>query len=247
MSKAIPAIISMHDVMPATLARVEQLLANELADIPARAVMLLVVPGLPWTAVQLSRLKSLEQQGYELIGHGWLHRVAQVRTGYHRLHSFFISRQAAEHLSKSEDELSQLLHRNARWFETQGFNRPRCYVPPAWAVGKLSRQTLRQAGFDCIETTSGLHWLHPCSSQLLPLVGFEADTRARARFLRTWNWLNVRLVSAKRPVRVSIHPYDNEYLLADQMRAILAQVEPRHWSSVFPRAVVAARQRLAGP
>lgn len=234
MSVKKPAIISVHDVMPDTLGRVEHLLTSLLQDVPNEHVLLLVVPGLSWSADQINTLKQWQQNGYEIAGHGWLHQVDQIRTSYHRLHSYFLSRNAAEHLSKTAGDLKQLLIQNRQWFSEHEFQRPRFYVPPAWALGSVRRTTLFKLGFTGLETTRGICSLADGRTRLLPLVGFEADTASRALWLRLWNRVNFIVARKRRPVRISIHPFDDDYRLANQMRQMIAVSQSVHWQSILP-------------
>lgn len=228
-----PSVISIHDVMPHTLSRVERLLATALVRVPPAHVLLLVVPGLDWEPEQIESLKRLQNQGYELAGHGWVHKVDGIRTFYHKLHSFFISRDAAEHLSKTEQELISLLEQNIGWFKQHDFKSPKFYVPPAWAMGRIRESTLREFPISCVETTRGFLDLRTGRRRLLPLVGFEADTGFRAGFLRIWNRLNCWPVKALRPLRISIHPFDDDYLIRDQMHQLIEEAQTIHWSAVF--------------
>jgi predicted deacetylase len=230
----LPAIISIHDVMPDTLSRVESMLTNHLSLFPPEYIVLLVVPGLDWSEEQLDRLRILQQQGYEFAGHGWQHETDGIDGILHSIHSRLISRNAAEHLSYSNEELIKLVTENYRWFARQGFRSPEFYVPPAWALGALTKSDLRLLPFKAYETTLGIGQQPEYQPKWLPLLGFEADTRLRALFLKLWNMLNLNLaVMARRPVRLSIHPYDFEYLISDQLIAILARVEAVSWRSIF--------------
>lgn len=226
-------LISIHDVMPHTLSRVERLLECSLNDIAPANVLLLVVPGLDWSSSQIKTLQTWQQVGYELAGHGWQHRIRRCSSAYHRLHSLLISRDAAEHLSLSGTELNALIEANAAWFPANGLVPPQVYVPPAWAVGELDLTLLRDCGFRCLETTTGLVDLHSGTRRRLPLVGFEADTRLRAGFLRLWNRLNASMANEARPLRLSIHPFDDEYRIADQMTRLIREAQPVHWSTLL--------------
>ncbi|TCS40155.1 polysaccharide deacetylase family protein [Reinekea marinisedimentorum] len=228
-----PAVISIHDVMPETLSRVEHILQNHLASFPAQRILLLVVPGLNWSEAQLARLHRLQRQGYEFAGHGWKHEISGIRGLSHWLHSRLISRNAAEHLSYNQQELISLLTDNYRWFRRHGFNAPELYVPPAWALGALSKADLASLPFAAYETTRGFFRAEEACVSWLPLLGFEADTRLRAGFLKLWNAMNLRLATESRPVRLSIHPYDFEYLISGQLQAILNGVEAVHWRTAF--------------
>lgn len=211
------ALLSIHDVMPETLDRVEALLA--MVPEPARrGTILLVVPGRDWRAADLDRVAAWQSCGLELAGHGWFHQVDQVRGWYHRWHARLVSRQAAEHLSQPRASLKTLLIRNYHWFTTHHLAPPSLYVPPAWALGALTAQDLADSPFAYVETTSGLYHTDSGHRRRLPLLGFEADTRARAVGLRLWNGCNRALASDRRPLRVALHPDDADLYLARDLR-----------------------------
>lgn len=217
------AIVSIHDVMPHTLDRVSELL-QRMSHLSSRHITLLVVPGLDWTAAELDVLVGFEHAGYRLAGHGWHHRTTSVRTMYHRIHAGLLSRQAAEHLSLESAHILELIRNCHAWFANKGLALPDLYVPPAWAMGKVSRQQLGQTPFRYFETTAGLYDSHTRRRALLPLAGFEADTRLRATSLRCWNAANCRLGSARRPLRLSIHPDDHRLLLQDSLEQYLSRI-----------------------
>lgn len=223
------ATVSIHDVMPQTLPGINSL-AELVPESHRPKVLLLIVPGLDWSPEQINTLKKLCDDGFSLAGHGWHHRTPHIRSVYHRLHSLFISRQVAEHLSYSRQELNDLLQRNYKWFEQQKLPLPETYVPPAWAMGKLTREDFKALPFRHYETTQGLYDSVTDRFKRLPLVGFEADTWLRENFLRPWNALNRRLASASKPLRISLHPYDLDYRLGKQLRRFIESID--HWHSV---------------
>lgn len=233
MMKKIPAIVSVHDVMPSTFSNVQFLLETKLKQLRPEHILLLVVPGLEWNDAQIAQLKRWQRQGYELAGHGWVHQAKTISTWYHKLHSLLISRTAAEHLSLTESELVSLLKKNIDWFKQHEFELPQYYVPPAWALGRISREALREFPFLGIESTTGIELIQESKRRRLPLVGFEADTPCRAAFLRIWNRYNTYIAKTLRPVRISIHPYDHELLISDQLSFFLDRAETQHWRSVF--------------
>lgn len=250
-----PAIVSVHDVMPDTLDRVESILSGPLQAFDPSNVLLLVVPGGDWQPLQIARLRTWQAQGYELAGHGWTHQVMAIRTPYHWLHSKLLSRRAAEHLSQKSTALQALLMRNAQWFLDKGFGLPALYVPPAWALGDLSLAQLQCSPFQAVETLGGLFEIASGCYYALPLAGYEADTPWRAWILGWFNRLAYGLVrravrsrarkyrqdpasacdafTSVRPLRLAIHPMDFEYYLCAELQHVLRQVYTVHWSSVF--------------
>lgn len=226
---SIPAIISIHDVMPNTLEQVEEILSTVLCDKEPSTILLLVVPGLAWEQRQLDRLKKLQNEGYELAGHGWQHRTIKIAGWYHRLHSWLISRQAAEHLSQSEQQLARLIEKNYQWFIDNDFKPPQLYVPPAWAMGKVSTETLSRLPFRGYESTRGILFVESQRFSALPLVGFEADNAFRHVFLGTWNRISATRASALKPLRIAIHPNDLALSLSDQLCWFCQVSEAQSW------------------
>jgi predicted deacetylase len=218
------ALVSVHDVMPATFDRTRRILALlEEAAIPPPT--LLVVPGKDWPPELLSALRGLAEQGYPLAGHGWIHKApSKKRTLFHRGHALLISRNEAEHLSRSPEELADLVRRCHDWFPSVGLPTPELYVPPAWALGTLDIQDLASLPFRWYEILRGMVEGSTGRITWLPLAGFEADTTFRQVNLRIWNGLNSFL--AKRgwgPLRISIHPDDLNLLLATDLGRMIRE------------------------
>lgn len=227
----LPAMVTVHDVMPSTLDRVERILG--LLDRPgARGgpvpATLLVVAGRGWSAREVERLAAWSSAGYRLAGHGWTHRAPAVRSVGHRLHAALLSRDCAEHLSRTGGEVRELVRSSYRWFGRAGLEPPELYVPPAWALGPLDAGDLRELPFRWYETLSGFVHGPSGTRRVLPLVGFEADTPARAAALRTLNAVNLAVARASgRAVRIALHPDDLDLRLRDRVREILAH--PWRW------------------
>ena len=214
-------VLSIHDVMPETIDRTEaivDLLMNAGLDV----VTLLIVPGKDWTADRFARLKALIDRGATPAGHGWTHHAERIGGLYHWLHSTLISRRAAEHLALGADDIETLIQRNHDWFVERGLPVPDLYVPPAWAMGSISRKALDRLPFARYETLSGVYDSASGRFHRSAMVGYEADTGFRAVSCRAWNAANLAAAGSKRPVRVAIHPFDLELKLADDVRRIVA-------------------------
>lgn len=206
------SIVSIHDVMPHTLENVQDILLK----LPVNRIdniYLLVVPGLKWSPEQLLQLKQWQEQGYKISGHGWTHKISKKTSLYHYLHSFFVSRDVAEHLSLRSEEVYELVSNNYQWFIDQGFKAPELYVPPAWAMGKLTHQQLNELPFRFFEVSTGIYDSQKGVLKKLPLTGYEADRSWRTPLLKFWNNLNVWMAKKGSILRISIHPYDLTYPL----------------------------------
>lgn len=218
------SLISIHDVMPETMPRVEQWL-ERLTGAGHERITLLIVPGRPWEPGHIERLASWQTAGIELAAHGWYHHAECIHGLYHRVHGALISRQAAEHLPLSAEEILVWMADASTWFVDRGLSAPSTYVPPAWALGKLPQRRLRLTPYSRVETTLGL--IDTASGRLarLPLVGFEADHRLRALALRGWNRLQRAWAGRSGlPVRVAIHPWDGELLLRDDLLRLIHEL-----------------------
>jgi len=216
----VKALFSVHDVTPQSLARV-----RELADLVEHAghppPLLLVVAGEDWTPEALNELRALQTRGCRLAGHGWSHRAPPPTSLGHRIHAVVMSRDQAEHLSRSREDVRERVARCHAWFGEQGLEVSPVYVPPAWALGPLTRADLRELPFRYYSTLTGFVDAASGRTALLPLVGFEADTPARSRALRASNAVNVGLARALGwPVRIGYHPTDLELLLEEDARRI---------------------------
>jgi len=215
-------LVSIHDVMPTTLDRVERIF-DRLVAARLLPVMLLVVPGAGWRREDLDRLGAMLDAGAQPAGHGWRHEARHVRGLKHILHSALISRRAAEHLALSRKEILRLMLSNHRWFGDHGLPEPGFYVPPVWAMGAVPRNLLDRLPFDQFETLAGVYDARSRRFLKLPLAGFEADTTFRAVTVRSFNRLNRSLAQAGgRPLRLGIHPDDFELKLADELDTMLA-------------------------
>lgn len=219
--------------MPETLADVSELVTI-CREHDVGRITLLVVPGRDWSGRQLDVLRSWSEQGFQLAGHGWMHRCQSIRGFKHRLHSWLLSRDVAEHLSLTAGGSVQLIQRCADWFDDVGLGHCGLYVPPAWALQRLSLQQLRQVPFRLVETLSGVVWTQSGLRRSLPLVGFEADTGLRKGVVGIFNQCN-RLYSQQRarPLRISIHPQDHRLRLARQLHRFLAlPMEPIYYDQL---------------
>lgn len=228
------ALVSIHDVMPETLERVEALIS--LADsCGVCALTLLVVPGKDWSEQQLDRLKKYQDQGYELAAHGMYHRASEIQGVYHRLYSTLISGDVAEHLCLDKDDISSLMQASSQWFLQKGLLAPKLYVPPAWALGPLPGHLLAALPYEKIEILQGIVEVESGRRVSLPLVGFEAGSGGKRFFLGLWNHLQLSYARfSDKPLRIALHPDDLQLDLSSQVRHILAGCGPSlYYQQVF--------------
>lgn len=217
------AILSLHDVMPETLEAVQSLLGY-LRTKKVPPATLLVVPGRHWEPRQLDFLHRCVEEGHELAAHGWLHEISGYGSSYHRLHSLLLSRQVAEHLSLDPQAIEDLMRRSHAWFAHQGLPSPRLYVPPAWALGKVSAQALANLPYAHVEVLQGFIEVKSQKRIRTAMVGFEADIPWRAMAVRLWNLGQLAQQRILRqPLRIGLHPFDRRLLLANDLDRLLSR------------------------
>ena len=237
MSEPLPALLSIHDVMPETLDRVEAIL-RLLQENHLYPCTLLVVPGKEWSDADLDRLRVWSEQGKQLAAHGWKHKADKILGGYHRLHSLLFSRGVAEHLERNSDGILALMGRSGAWFKEVNLPSPALYVPPAWALGCLREEDAPEVPFPLVETLSGLSRFSAQGRRRrrLPLCGYEADTAGRALFLRAFNAGQRGLARRSgRPLRLSIHPDDLSLRLGTDLRRDLRRaLRPLSYEATAP-------------
>lgn len=221
------AILSIHDCMPETMDKIQHILEwLKSRNVPPGT--LLVVPGKDWTEIHLNRFKQYVEEGYTLAAHGWHHHT-QPKKILHRIHSLILSKQVAEHLDLNQQGIFKLLNQSYQWFIQNELPPPSLYVPPAWALGAIDKKTLSKTLYKQIEVTRGLIHLEPNKTpqfQSLPLTGYEADSPFRVHFLTKWNQFQQKQAQIKSlPLRISIHPYDLDLPIADQLEDQIKSVE----------------------
>ena len=219
--------------MPVTLDHVRDII-DRIPDTCQQNLLLLVVPGLPWQDADILQLQEWQQEGYLLAGHGWTHEARHIEGWYHRLHSLLVSRTAAEHLALSREEVIDLITRNHAWFSQHDLVPPDYYVPPAWALGPVTRDDLRSTPYQYIELTSEIRCILTGQRRVLPLAGFEADQSLRKWSLTASNLTNRLISSPTRPLRIAIHPFDFTLLLSQMLDGLLERVEETvHYHNLF--------------
>ncbi len=217
--------LSIHDVMPSTLPRVQALI-DLCHDCGWPPPVLLVVPGAGWDDAGIETLRRWQADGHELAGHGWRHRIARYGGLWHRLHSALISRDVAEHLALDAEGILALMRDCHAWFESHELTPPMLYVPPAWALGALALARLGEQPFDSVETMRGIYSQASGRWRYRALLGYEAGNGLQHRALQISNAVN-RARAPRAGLRIGLHPQDAQLPLAGAMRRDLLRFSPR--------------------
>ena len=218
--------VSIHDVMPATLSQCEALFAL-CQTRGIRPVTLLIVPGQPWADDDLRRLRHMLAAGAVAAGHGWTHQIdtRQLRGLGPRLHSVLMSKDVGEHLLLDAAGIAALIARCYDWFSANALPAPTLYVPPAWAMGRISRAALQGLPFSQYEYFAGVYDSAQARFEPSPVVGFEAVSPWRAHVVGAWNRLARARAQRGGRWRISLHPQDLSLGLSAQLRRFLSEVE----------------------
>ncbi|MCF8044213.1 MAG: DUF2334 domain-containing protein [Desulfarculaceae bacterium] len=209
------ALVSIHDVMPETLAQVLETV-RFLEKEKVFPVTLLVTPGRSWSRTAIREVKSLQWAGYPLAGHGWRHEADRFAGFRHRLHGLLISGNEAEHLVLSSSEIENLMLQCFDWFSSAGLEQPLLYVPPAWAMGGISVRRLKRLQYRMYETQTGIRDTVTGRFYPMPVTGYMADTSFRATALRFLNTVNMTCPACC--TRIAIHPEDIRLALFGDLR-----------------------------
>ena len=182
---------------------------------------ILVIPGLSWNKIQIQKLRALQNNGIEVAAHGWIHRATNNKTLFHKIHSLVISANCAEHLSKNKKAIFEIINDSYSWFITNGFQKPLLYVPPAWALGNVSKTDLSRMSFTHYECTTGV--IYNQKYHFLPLLGFEEKSPIKALIRRFFNLLNYCMAYFTGLIRIAIHPNDFSLYLKNDIEKYLSK------------------------
>ncbi len=209
------AIVSIHDVAPATRDECTHLLSL-VEDLGARA-SLLVVPG-PWRHPVIGDdddfvgwLRRAEVAGHEVVAHGWEHRSVIDPTWRphlgRRAAERLLTRGCAEFAALGCDEAA----RRAEWsldaLRALGFS-PTGFVAPGWSLSAAAAEALRSVGVGYTTTrTAVVDHLEP-KSIAVPAVCHRPGS--------SLSMLAARMVVAvvemrcrdRRSIRLALHPDD---------------------------------------
>ena len=211
--------ISIHDVAPENINTIENIVNVLRFKYNITKLSLLIIPGLNWNTEQIKKMKNWQVQGIQVVAHGWTHVAQKKKSFLHIIHSFIISKDCAEHLSKNREDIVHLINKSFNWFIKNNFESPTLYVPPAWALGKINRNDIFLLPFDMVECTTGM--FYKGKYRFLPLIGFEAKTLIRSKLLKFFNVINFIFGKLVGIVRITVHPNDFNLLLSDDVKMYL--------------------------
>ena len=215
-------IVSLHDVHPGSLSAVEKQ-RSMLSEWGVRCASVLLVPefhhgpGLATAPSLISWATTAQQQGDELVLHGYYHdRLGRKDSISQWFWTRLYTNREAEYLDLPPEEARDRLSQGRRMLGDLGW-KIHGFIAPAWLMSPIVPPILRELGFDYTNTIQGILAL---GSEIRHLPGRSLCWSVRAAWRRqaslAWNaWLGARLRQASL-VRVSLHPRDFEFVTVRQ-------------------------------
>jgi hypothetical protein len=209
------AVISIHDVAPATLGECDHLVAI-VESIDARA-SLLVIPG-PWRVPVATEdpsfaswLLAASDRGHEIVAHGWEHRavadpsyaVPTVRRAGERL----LTRGCAEFAALGAEEARERAVRSLAALHELGAS-PTGFVAPGWSLSAAAEGVLADVGFGYTTTRRNVIDLIESRSIPIPAVCHRPGSALSAMAARMVVAVVEMRCRERRSIRLALHPDD---------------------------------------
>jgi uncharacterized protein len=214
-------VVSLHDVAPSTLPKVEKQIA-QLQRIGVSRTSLLVVPSyhsdrdIRDDPEFCSRVRGLQGAGHEVVLHGFQHLIMEpTSVGDSRrwfYENLYTSREA-EFLSLGSQAAEVRLRRGLEVFRDAGFGeKTPGFIAPAWLMNADVERSLKNMAFQYTNTIEEM--VHLPSSARHPSRSCVWSVRAawRRGCSRVWNrWLFQSVHSENELLRISLHPCDLDH------------------------------------
>jgi predicted deacetylase len=212
----VSVIVSIHDVTPALLPRVEALWA--LCRVRGVTPALLVVPNwhgawpIAGNAAFLDWLSARAADGAEIVLHGERHdEVGLPRAFADEVRAVGRTNREGEFLTLELDAAAERIARGLALLRGAGLT-PAGFVPPAWLMRPATIEACRRAGLPFTEDDGQIHLLGERVTALAsPVVRWSGRAALRARLsvaVAEWRW---RAQRTHPLVRIAYHPSDLDH------------------------------------
>jgi predicted deacetylase len=210
-------VVSVHDVAPASQARVQEIL-SELAHHGVAVCSLLVVPNYHHSGCFTENrafvrwLQDLEAKGHEIVIHGYFHerpRRADENVSQ-KLFTRFYTKDEGEFYDLEYDEAFRRIARAREEFTSSGLT-PRGFIAPAWLLGIPGERAAADAEMEYTTRLTGVRDLRSGENYSARTLAYSVRSGWRRTTSLAWNNILVRQVAEAPLARVSIHPPDRDY------------------------------------
>lgn len=210
-------VVSIHDVAPATRARVEQMLA-QLAQNGVPCCSLLIVPDYHHLGRSLGDpafvgwLQELVSVGHEVVIHGFYHQRArrEGESTRQKLVTRVYTADEGEFYDLAYDEALRLLRDAQKEFAGHGFN-PVGFIAPAWLLGAEAERAAIEAGFRYTTTLRGVRNFASGAEFVSQSLVYSVRSDWRCAVSLFWNRLLFRRLTTNRLLRLGLHPPDFDH------------------------------------
>lgn len=228
------AILSLHDVSPATMGDVSKILST-LHEWKIEAPSLLVIPNhhgrypLEKSPACSSLIRAAAANGSEIVLHGFEHQSQP--TG--RIKKRPLDRAKAALLTAGEGEFLNLdygqallkLIRGKRIVEKSLGKSVVGFVAPAWLESRETGAAVRNAGLAFHEDHLFITDIKHQQRFFCPAISFSARSLARTSASIVWARFVTRLIGGPQPIRLALHPQDfHSTHLKKEILALIRQI-----------------------
>lgn len=210
-------VVSVHDVSPATRARVEEIVA-ELAHHGVSVCSLLVVPNYHHRGCFTDDrsfvrwLQDLEAKGHEIVIHGYFHERAR-RNGEGLSEKFFTrlyTKGEGEFYDLDYDEAFRRITQAREEFAGAGLT-PRGFIAPAWLLNAAAERAAADAELEYTTRLTGVRDLRSGEDFHARTLAYSVRSAWRRTASLAWNIALARHLAAAPLARISIHPPDRDH------------------------------------
>jgi len=238
-------VVSIHDVAPATRAKVEQILAS-LAGHGVHTCSLLVVPDYHRLGRSLadrsfcSWLHALAANNHEIVLHGFFHQRPRRRDENTRakMVTRIYTADEGEFFDLGYGEALGLIQKAWEDFKAHDFH-PIGFIAPAWLLGPEAEHAVIDAGMSYTTTLRTVRDFD--GDRIIPSQSLVYSVRSGLRRISSlaWNRLLFRRLTSNPLLRLGIHPPDID------RRAIWRQIGQIVSEALLDRKAMTYRDWLA--
>lgn len=233
-------VVSLHDVAPASLPEVTQLL--DLCDRHGVLCTLLVIPG-PWRGGDpISHLgfrrwlDSAAARGHEVSLHGWAH-VAQPNSG---IRERLLARGCGEFAALDESEARRRIEAGLEVMRRLGFE-VAGFTPPAWLASPGTISAAASLGVSYVTTHRAVHDLAAGRVFRIPAVCQRPASPLEPLAASVVRRYAVQRVVRGRGVRIALHPADLSSASLCESATALVQVAAFAQSTTYAQLIESTR------
>jgi len=210
-------VVSIHDVAPATQARVQEII-TELAHCGVAVCSLLVVPNYHRGGSSTEDrgfvrwLQDLETKGHEIVIHGYFHERPRRdgETVSEKLFTRFYTKDEGEFYDLDYDEALRRITQARQEFTAAGLT-PRGFIAPGWLLGAPGERAAADADLEYTTRLTTVRDLRSGENYPARTLAYSVRSGWRRTMSLAWNNLLVRQLAEAPLARVSIHPPDRDH------------------------------------